>query len=146
MAWLPSVILGVLFLAWLASLWATINIAVPCQRGGYLFWFVSGGSCGVYWMWPLDPTAVDLQIGDTWPRMSDLTGRFHLQSRKVGFPDANYVIPIPWLMAVVLPLAVGVRTRFRFSLRMWLAWLALAAFLLAMTTYRSYTPWLGRDW
>jgi hypothetical protein len=37
-------------------------------------------------------------------------------------------MPIPWIITIMLPFVVGALTRFRFSLTMWLAWIAMICF------------------
>lgn len=137
---LPSVALAVLACAWSASQFVFAAIAVPHNKAGYLFYYVDRGSLGVFWLWPpFGARSIEVEWNGRPRRYADLPGRFFVNfDSGVILPNQTEVtIPILWLMATLLPLFVGVRTRFRYSLRMWLAWIAIAAILCATTTYES---------
>jgi hypothetical protein len=137
--YIPAVLCGLLLVAWGVSFARGLSVGFPTAKGQ--------GSIGIenacltvrhtehvdVWigilLTPMEQGwSLNAQPPTRLTRTQDVWGSFHFDQNENYF---RLQVPIPGLIALSLPLALGPFTRFRFPLWSYFAWTALIATALA---------------
>jgi hypothetical protein len=125
--YLPAALCGLLVVAWVVSLNITCGFE-PTHNGG--FGALIANANLVLLRANQDGDPVWIRNEEQYFQSSWLGS--YMLGRSVWFPPVDIVeLPIPALLTVLFPLAIGPFTRFRFPLWSYFAWTALVAAELA---------------
>lgn len=127
---MPAVVLGLLLLAWAVSPFQRVGLMV----GRTAFDF-NEGSVRIWYDQAVAPRYFEPLVNVS--QQGSIFGRFE-HSAVQGLPYESVACPIPFVLTLLLPVAIGAVNGFRFRLWHFLAYTALMAFELAY-----YLRWQG---
>lgn len=141
--WVPAVVCGLLVVAWVVSVWRTITSDFY-HGTSFTSVYVEDGTLAFYYR-TMDPTnywGYRTRYGQ--PNSQSMFGKTHFEPwrSEIG-PSVHGVIlqlPIPGLITLFLPLAIGPFFRFRFPLWSYFVFVAVIAGELAF----YLAPYSGR--
>jgi hypothetical protein len=139
--YVPAVLCGLLVVAWVVGIFAPFGGTIcPLGKMGRIFYRGASSFGRLYSEFWIN-TQIDHSLPTVWLQVrskSDLLrdrwmGHFQFGHRQL--PDDEHVIlaviPIPVLLAVLIPFSIGCLTSFRFPLWSYFAWTAMVAVELA---------------
>jgi hypothetical protein len=136
--YLPAVLCGLLVVAWMVSIRAAVGVYFPLgvnQGHGVFGAKVDFGSLLLEYHehWWDGPITVDL-LGGSGPAHLPHTGApscFGEWWFDSYLSEAALYCPIPFVLAALLPFAIGLATNFRYQLWMWFVWIGFFALVCA---------------